>query len=601
MNDFEKRIIEYAETNKPVNSIKKFLDANPDINDYLENLVKQEPWFQTKRIAFSCISVGIFSKVCCKTCGKEIDASKARHGREYCSAYCSNNNIDKQKKAEQSCIRKYGCVNAMENKEIQEKIKNTMKKRYGVEYSNQNEQIKKRQMNTMVNRYGGTATLNSEKLKNKVKNTVREKYGVDYYVETQEIKDKSKITCMNKYGTCSPMQCKQIQLKIKETNLKRFGVECVFSNKEIFKKARNTMLQKYGVEYPIQSTEIAEKIKASCKKKYGCEYAGSSVEITKKQRNTRLRKSYQKICKNWCGFVIPLFSEQDFNGFNSKTEYKWKCVNCGCEFNQHIHTTNLDERYKEIPRCPNCYPKHCSIPEQELLDFIKSIYNGEIVHNTRNVISPFELDIYIPEKKFAIEFDGIYWHSLNNKNKNYHKNKTTECEKKDIHLIHIFENEWINKKDLVKKIIKQFLSNNIYAIDSINEISVESFENFMKLNSLKEIHQCKHEKTFGFFANNKMTGAISIKILINKIIITDFAFVDVYNINNAIKLFIKTILNYNKNIYLLADARYYSYKQFNNIGFKIHSISKMHPHVIGFGKQRHIIYDCGIITFKLEA
>jgi hypothetical protein len=60
-----------------------------------------------------------------------------------------------------------------------------------------------------------------------------------------------------------------------------------------------------------------------------------------------------------------------------------------------------------------------------VVDFIKSIYNGKIITNNRKILKGKELDIYLPDEKLAIEFDGIYWHSL--KDENYHLNKTKLC------------------------------------------------------------------------------------------------------------------------------------------------------------------------------
>ena len=49
-------------------------------------------------------------------------------------------------------------------------------------------------------------------------------------------------------------------------------------------------------------------------------------------------------------------------------------------------------------------------------------------------------------KEIAVEFDGMYWHSEENKPQNYHLNKTNLCEAKGIQLVHIFEkNEWLYK------------------------------------------------------------------------------------------------------------------------------------------------------------
>jgi len=103
----------------------------------------------------------------------------------------------------------------------------------------------------------------------------------------------------------------------------------------------------------------------------------------------------------------------------------------------------------------NYSPSH-SYYEDELLKYIECIYNGKIEHNNRHIISPYELDICIPDKKIAIEFNGDFWHSSLYKSKNYHQQKTIACAKKGIHLIHVFEHEWIDKE--VQKKLKSYLN-----------------------------------------------------------------------------------------------------------------------------------------------
>ena len=76
---------------------------------------------------------------------------------------------------------------------------------------------------------------------------------------------------------------------------------------------------------------------------------------------------------------------------------------------------------------------------------------------TRNRIIMLELDIPTSQKKIAIEFDGIYWHSEENKLQNYHLNKTNLCEAKGIQLVHIFENEWLCKRNIVESRLKNLL------------------------------------------------------------------------------------------------------------------------------------------------
>lgn len=105
-----------------------------------------------------------------------------------------------------------------------------------------------------------------------------------------------------------------------------------------------------------------------------------------------------------------------------------------------------------------------SATKLELRGYIKSIYAGKVIYNNKSVISPYELDIYLPEKKIAIEFNGNYWHSTKHKDKKYHQEKTIACAKQGIRLIHIFEYEWKNNKEK----IQMFLHDNL--VDRLNTI-----------------------------------------------------------------------------------------------------------------------------------
>ena len=120
-----------------------------------------------------------------------------------------------------------------------------------------------------------------------------------------------------------------------------------------------------------------------------------------------------------------------------------------------------------MSRCPKCM-RLISNKENDLYNFILSIYNGKIIRRDRKILYPLELDIYIPDKNLAIEFNGTYWHSSKYKDKNYHLNKSKECEDKGIRLIHIWEYEWDNdrQRPILENIIKNALGineNKIYA------------------------------------------------------------------------------------------------------------------------------------------
>jgi len=101
-----------------------------------------------------------------------------------------------------------------------------------------------------------------------------------------------------------------------------------------------------------------------------------------------------------------------------------------------------------------------SSPQREVQVFVQSILpQDEILYSTRQIIKPFELDIYIPNKKVGIEFNGLFWHCSKNKHlvEGRHIHKFKKCEEIGIELFAIYEDEWSNKQDLVKKMIEHRL------------------------------------------------------------------------------------------------------------------------------------------------
>ena len=125
---------------------------------------------------------------------------------------------------------------------------------------------------------------------------------------------------------------------------------------------------------------------------------------------------------------------------NAKTKILCRCKIC------HNEWKALPNKLLEGNGCPLCASrKKTSFPEQAIYYYIKQVFPDAV--NRYNVLkNKCELDIYIPQKKIGIEYDGIYWH----KNKtDLEKSKYKICKSKGITLFRIRENEGENDEEEV--------------------------------------------------------------------------------------------------------------------------------------------------------
>ena len=286
----------------------------------------------------------------------------------------------------------------------------------------------------------------------KVRETKLKRYGSETYVNPEKVKK----TCLEKYGVDNVSKSEEVLNKIKESNLKKFGVEWSTQAESVKEKMKATLLENYGVEHPLQSPELLTKARKTCMSNYGAENPSNVPSVVDKISKYALDRSYEKTMAMVKEKVncVPEFSGAEFVGRVPKTKYAFKCETCGASFPSDIS-------YGRLPRCPTCYPYKYSKAHIEIVNFIREILpDEEISENTRSILpSGLEIDIYLPNKKFGIEYDSFYYHgeAFNDKPKNYHLKKTDEAESVGIHLIHIFEDEWKNSQEIIKNKIRAIL------------------------------------------------------------------------------------------------------------------------------------------------
>jgi len=131
---------------------------------------------------------------------------------------------------------------------------------------------------------------------------------------------------------------------------------------------------------------------------------------------------------------------------NNYTKLKVQC-NKGHKYKTTY--ANFQQGY----RCSICsYNKKSSKAEKEIVKIIKFVTDELIIENDRTqIINPktghnLELDIWTPDLKKAIEFNGEYWH--NNDYSKYKNNiKVKQCKEKGIDLLVINERDWLDDKN----------------------------------------------------------------------------------------------------------------------------------------------------------
>lgn len=282
------------------------------------------------------------------------------------------------------------------------------------------------------------------------------KYGYLEYCSSKcsnsnkEVQEKKKAKCIQSFGVENPSQSDIVKSRKKETFIEHFGVDCNLKLKTTQNNIKQTNLRKYGSEYHTSSNHY------------------------KKQRFITTYNNLLKSSK--FTNISPNFKMEDFKGVE-KT-YEFVCKKCDNIFKDHLQ----DGR---IPICRKCNPVIQSVSEKEIYEYLLP-FCSDIIMSDRKILNGKELDMYIPSKKIAIEFNGNYYHSevYGGVGKEYHINKTKLCEAKGIKLVHIFEDEWLFKQNIVKSKLLNILGENknkIYARKcEIKEVSYNTSKDFLE-------------------------------------------------------------------------------------------------------------------------
>lgn len=264
----------------------------------------------------------------------------------------------------------------------------------------------------------------------------------------------------DRYGVSGPTGLPEIKQKIKETQFDKFG--CYAFNTE---KQKQTMKERYGTENSMQNEQVKAKMIKNNLEKYGYEHTFQVPEFQEKAKKTLLKKYG---CENVLCAESPVRQTLDYSRTD---ETNRKMVETKLEKNNGKYESQ-ETKEKRRKTCLERYgfttypvflhSVHTSKKQIEISEFIKRSF-PEIpvyldIYGILKQAPELELDIWIPEIRLAIEYNGIYWHDRNTYNKDISENTFVSKERKkdfyaflnDITLIQIWEEDYLKNEQEIK-------------------------------------------------------------------------------------------------------------------------------------------------------
>lgn len=144
--------------------------------------------------------------------------------------------------------------------------------------------------------------------------------------------------------------------------------------------------------------------------------------------------------------------------------------------------------------CLDCYlSSGTSKAENELYDFLKSY--AKVVRGDRGLLDGLEVDLYLPDHNFAVEYNGCYWHSeVQGKDRLYHRDKVRKASEKGVQLVHVWEDDWRDKRSIVEELLLRKIG--------------RSFQKIVGARSLK-IQEVSYNEAKPFMEQTHLQGSVS--------------------------------------------------------------------------------------------
>lgn len=435
-----------------------------------------------------------------KTLEKRKQTNLQRYGTEFASQ-----NPDIHQKAVDTFRKNYGVDWVFASKDIQEKSRLTLNKTHGVDRPMQSSEI--------ASNVSEKLKANADVLKVQREETCIERYGVPNAMQNPEITERCFASIEAKYGTRGAISIPEIQNKIREHNLAKYGVEWITQSENVKDTIRKNNMSVYGVEYPQQLPQFKEQFKQTIQERYGVDAPMQSAEIREKSRQTCLTKYGVPVVPKSSNYKMQRVSnpnqlkqwEQFLDSPRAYIQSYYSEPVSVFELCQQLGVTDTPI-YEVIQRenLSDIVKHRASKIECEVASYLNQVKSDlNVIHNSRNIINPLELDLYLPDYQIAIECNPTATHNSSildpwgglPKEPSYHVHKTKECEKNEVFLFHIFGYEWTHRQDQIKSMLRNLVNcseRKIYARNTcVVELPAKQCADFLNANHRQGSLDCK--------------------------------------------------------------------------------------------------------------
>lgn len=314
--------------------------------------------------------------------------------------------------------------------------------------------------------------------------------------------------------------------RTRKTNMDKWGVPYTTQTENMKSRTKQTMLERYGVEHALQVKEFSDKAKNTTQERYGVEHISLSHDYRAGRVDWHETK-YVHSAKEALELMEPDEDGVSVGLLNllrllvDKGDYEFFTLNTIADEVLGLNRWYFTNPPYRVEIDGTLIVTNRRGEQGEVADFIASLIGEEF---EQDKFYPFmnrqQLDIFVPSHKFAVEFNGTYWHSNEgrgitkaDKTPEYHANKTRMARDSGITLMHIWEYDWKkpNKQAIIKSQIKYHLNRidqRLYARNlEVRAVGSKEERSFLELNHIQG-YVASSEK-YGLYDGNTLVALMT--------------------------------------------------------------------------------------------